>query len=144
MNTLSIFGIMYDMIFYRYNKQNLKIPPTKKREGRPALPLNSRQPIEQACDLFANQQIQALQYLRFADMPVKRVFFPLHKAMDGFMNAEQYERLYWKPLKKIMTALIEWGVTACISGNLPIALMEFGKKDLPHRKYIPRNGRSSA
>ncbi len=128
--------------------------------------------IEQACDLFANQQIQALQYLRFADMPVKRVFFPLHKAMDGFMNAEQYERLYWKPLKKIMTALIEWGVTpliytegpyktrleqltdvpkgkvlyhfenvdmkeakrvlggtACISGNLPIALMEFGKKE---------------
>lgn len=128
--------------------------------------------IEQACDLFANQQIQALQYLRFADMPVKRVFFPLHKAMDGFMNAEQYERLYWKPLKKIMMALIEWGVTpliytegpyntrleqltdvpkgkvlyhfenvdmkeakrvlggtACISGNLPIALMEFGKKE---------------
>ncbi len=133
---------------------------------------NMQEYIEQACDLFANQQIQALQYLRFADMPVKRVFFPLHKAMDGFMNAEQYERLYWKPLKKIMTALIEWGVTpliytegpyktrleqltdvpkgkvlyhfenvdmkeakrvlggtACISGNLPIALMEFGKKE---------------
>lgn len=128
--------------------------------------------IEQACDLFAAQQIRALEYLRFADMPVKRVFFPLHKAMDGFMNAEQYERLYWKPLKKIMTALIAWGVTpliytegpyktrleqltdvpkgkvlyhfenvdmkeakrvlggtACISGNLPIALMEFGKKE---------------
>lgn len=128
--------------------------------------------MEQACDLFANQQIQALQYLRFADMPVKHVFFPLHKAMDGFMNEEQYERLYWKPLKKIMMALIEWGVTpfiytegpynsrleqltdvpkgkvlyhfetvdmkrakeilggtACISGNLPIALMEFGKKE---------------
>ena len=128
--------------------------------------------IEQACDLFADQQIRALEYLRDADMPVKRVFFPLHKAMDGFMNAEQYERLYWKPLKKIMMALIEWGVTpliytegpynsrleqltdvpkgkvlyhfenvdmkeakrilggtACICGNLPIALMEFGKKE---------------
>ena len=58
--------------------------------------------IEAACDLFADQQIQALQYLKYADLPVKRVFFPLHKAMDGFMNEEQYHRLYWKPLKKIM------------------------------------------
>ena len=103
---------------------------------------------------------------------MKRVFFPLHKAMDGFMNEEQYHRLYWKPLKKIMMALIEWGVTpyiytegpyssrleqltdvpkgkvlyhfekvdmkeakrilggtACIMGNLPVALLEFGKKE---------------
>ena len=128
--------------------------------------------IEAACDLFADQQIQALQYLKYADLPVKRVFFPLHKAMDGFMNEEQYHRLYWKPLKKIMMALIEWGVTpyiytegpyssrleqltdvpkgkvlyhfekvdmkeakrilggtACIMGNLPVALLEFGKNE---------------
>ncbi len=128
--------------------------------------------IEKACNMFAEQQIQTLSYLKYADIPVKRVFFPLHKAMDGFMDAEQYERLYWKPLKKIMTALIEWGVTpyiytegpynsrleqltdvpkgkvlyhfekvdmkkakqilggtACIMGNLPIALLEFGKKE---------------
>ena len=128
--------------------------------------------IEAACDLFADQQIQALQYLKYADLPVKRDFFPLHKAMDGFMNEEQYHRLYWKPLKKIMMALIEWGVTpyiytegpyssrleqltdvpkgkvlyhfekvdmkeakrilggtACIMGNLPVALLEFGKKE---------------
>ncbi len=128
--------------------------------------------MEQACDMFADQQIEALSYLRDAPMPVKRVFFPLHKAMDGFMNEEQYERLYWKPLKKIVMKLIEWGVTpllytegpynsrleqltdvpkgkviyhfedvdmkeakrilggtACITGNLPIAMMEFGKKE---------------
>ena len=128
--------------------------------------------IEQACDLFADQQIRALEYLKDADMPVKRVFFPLHKAMDGFMNSEQYERLYWRPLKKIVMALIRWGVTpyiytegpydsrleqltdvpkgkvlyhfekvnmkeakrilggtACIMGNLPVALLEFGKKE---------------
>jgi len=128
--------------------------------------------MEQACYMFADQQIQALQFLKYADMPVKRVFFPLHKAMDGFMNSEQYERLYWKPLKKIMMKLIEWGVTpyiytegpyktrleqltdvpkgkvlyhfetvdmkeakrvlggtACIMGNLPVALLEFGKKE---------------
>ncbi|MCI6636802.1 MAG: uroporphyrinogen decarboxylase family protein [Bilifractor sp.] len=128
--------------------------------------------MEQACDLFADQQIQALQYFRYADLPVKRVFFPLHKAMDGFMNDEQFERLYWKPLKKIMLALIDMDVTpfiycegkyssrlehladvpkgkvlyhfekvdmkeakrilggtACISGNLPISQLEFGKKE---------------
>ncbi len=128
--------------------------------------------MEQACYLFADQQIQALQYFRHADLPVKRVFFPLHKGVDGFMNEAQYERFYWKPLKKIMMALIEMGVTpyiycegsyntrleqltdvprgkvlyhfenvnmkeakrilggtACISGNLSISQLEFGKKE---------------
>ena len=128
--------------------------------------------MEQACDMFAEQQIANLQYFRYVDLPVRRVFFPLHKAMDGFMNDEQFERLYWKPLKKIMMALIEMDVTpyiytegpytsrlemltdvpkgkvlyhfekvdmkeakrilggtACISGNLPISQIEFGKKE---------------
>ncbi|POP31831.1 hypothetical protein C3B58_14675 [Lactonifactor longoviformis] len=128
--------------------------------------------IKEACDMFADQQIQALQFLRFIPMKGKRVFFPLHKGMDGFMNDKQYEKLYWNPLKKIMLALIDMGVTpyvfaegkystrlhyladvpkgkviyhfedidmreakkilgkvACISGNLPVALMEYGKKE---------------
>ena len=128
--------------------------------------------IERACDMFADQQIANMQYFKYVDMPVKRVFFPLHKAMDGFMNDEQFERLYWKPLKKIMMALIDMDVTpyiytegpynsrlemltdvprgkvlyhfekvdmkeakrilggtACITGNLPVAMIEFGKKE---------------
>lgn len=128
--------------------------------------------MDEACELFAQQQIQLLSYLQYVDMPYKRVFFPLHKGMDGFMTDEQYERLYWKPLKKIIMALIDFGVTpyiyaegkydtridyltdvpkgkvyyhleqadmkrakgklsgiACISGNLPISLLEFGKKE---------------
>lgn len=128
--------------------------------------------IAAVCDMFADQQIEALQYYRHVPLPVKRVFFPLHKGMDGFISPKQYEKLYWKPLKKIMLALIDMDVTpfiytegrydtrlefltdvpqgkvlyhfetvdmkaakkalgniACISGNLPIALMEFGKKD---------------
>lgn len=137
--------------------------------------------IAAVCDMFADQQIQALQFFRFVPLPVKRVFFPLHKGMDGFMSPKQYEKLYWKPLKKIMLALIEMGVTpfiyteghynsrieqladipkgkvlyhfesvdmkeakrilgdvACISGNLPIALMEFGKKEqvVDYCKYL--------
>ena len=133
----------------------------------------------QACDMFADQQIQALQYFRYVDMPVKRVFFPLHKAMDGFMSDDQYDKLYWKPLKKIMMALIDMGVTpfiytegpydtrldhlmdvpkgkvlyhfekvnmkeakwklggiACISGNLSISNLEFGKKETVVRETI--------
>ena len=70
--------------------------------------------IDKACEMFAQQQIQALQYFRYVDMPVKRVFFPLHKAMDGFMSDEQYERFYWRPLHKIIMALIDMDVTPYI------------------------------
>jgi uroporphyrinogen-III decarboxylase len=70
--------------------------------------------IAAACDLFADLQIANLQYLRHAPLPVKRVFFPLHKGMDGFMSPEQYENLYWKPMDKIFTALIEMGATPYI------------------------------
>jgi len=70
--------------------------------------------IEKACYMFADQQIAALQYLKDFPLPVKRVFFPLHKGMDGFMSPKQYEKLYWKPLKKIVMALIDMGVTPYI------------------------------
>jgi uroporphyrinogen-III decarboxylase len=137
--------------------------------------------IAAVCDMFAEQQIAALQYFKFVPMPVKRVFFPLHKGMDGFLSPKHYERLYWKPLKKIINALIDMGVTpfiytegkyntrleqltdvprgkviyhfeevdmkeakrilgniACITGNLPIASLEFGKKEqvVDYCKYL--------
>ena len=92
--------------------------------------------IDQACEMFAQQQIQALQYFRFVDMPVKRVFFPLHKAMDGFMNDAQYERFYWKPLKKIMLALIDMGVTPYIYTEGPYdSRLEF-LTDVPKGKVL--------
>lgn len=128
--------------------------------------------VIEACSMFADQQIAALSYLKDAPMPVKRIFFPMHKGMDGFMSPAHYKKLYWKPLKKVITALIDMGVTpflytegkydsrieqladvprgkviyhfetvdmkrakevlgniACITGNLPVAMMEFGKKE---------------
>lgn len=124
-----------------------------------------------ACDMLANIQIASYAYFDSVPLPVKRVFFPLHKGMDGFMSPGQYEKIYWRPLKKILLALIEKGVTpilysegkydtrieqladvpkgkviihfesadmkrakkvlgdiACISGNLPIYLLEYGTK----------------
>jgi len=137
--------------------------------------------IAAVCDMFADQQIAALQYLKDLPIPGKRVFFPMHKGMDGFMSPEQYENLYWKPLKKIVLALIEINVTpylytegkyntrleqltdvppgkvlihfedvdmveakrivgknSCIIGNLPIMLLEFGKKEkvVEYCKYL--------
>ena len=92
--------------------------------------------IDQACDMFAEQQIQALQYFRFVDMPVKRVFFPLHKAMDGFMNDEQYERFYWKPLKKIMMALIDMDVTPFIYTEGPYDTRLDFLTDVPKNKVV--------
>ena len=92
--------------------------------------------IDQACDMFAEQQIQALQYFRFVDMPVKRVFFPLHKAMDGFMNDKQFERFYWKPLKKIMLALIDMGVTPYIYTEGPYNTRLDFLTDVPKGKVL--------
>lgn len=137
--------------------------------------------IAAVCDMFADQQIAALQYFRVAPMPVKRVFVPLHKGMDGFMNPRQYEKLYWQPFKKVLNAMFDMGVTpivytegkynsrlqqltdvpkgkviyhfedvdmkaaknllgniACISGNLPSAMLEFGKKEdvINYCKYL--------
>ncbi len=125
-----------------------------------------------ACDMFANHVIEVLKPLKDADLPVKRISFPLHKAMDGFMSDEQFRKLYWKPFKKIIFALVDLGITpyiytegpynsrlpylaevppgkviyhfetvdmqeacrilkgtACICGNLPVALLEFGKPE---------------
>ncbi len=137
--------------------------------------------IEAACYMFADQQIEAFQYLRDLSVPAKRIMFPMHKGMDGFMNPVQYEKLYWKPFKKVIEALIDMGVTpylytegkynsrleqladvprgkviyhfesvdmkeakrilgntGCIMGNLPIASLEFGKKEdvIDYCKYL--------
>ena len=43
------------------------------------------------CDRIADIEIASFQRFRNSDAPVKRVFFPMHKGMDGFMSAEQYE-----------------------------------------------------
>lgn len=127
--------------------------------------------VEEAVWLFADHQIERLAYLK-NPMPIKRVFFPLHKGMDGFMSHEQYDRLYLKPYLKVINSLIDMGATpylytegkyntrlealralpkgkclvhlestdikrakevlgdvACICGNLPINMLEYGKKE---------------
>jgi hypothetical protein len=69
--------------------------------------------VAEACEFFADLQIAGFQYLRY-DMPVKRVFFPLHKGMDGFISPKQYDELYWRPYQKILAALVDMGATPVI------------------------------
>lgn len=128
--------------------------------------------IIEACDVIADREIQKFQYFKTAKLPCKRVFFPLHKGMDTFMSPKQYAEMYWKPLKKVVMALIDMGVTpylytegayntrletiadvpegkvlyhfentdmkrakevlggiACIDGNLPLYVLEYGTPD---------------
>lgn len=75
--------------------------------------------IEKACDLFTDIEIASFDYFKNVSMPVKRVVFPLHKGMDGFMSPSQYEKLYWKPLLKIVNALVDMGVTPFLYGEGP-------------------------
>jgi hypothetical protein len=70
--------------------------------------------IAEACEFFGDSQIARWANLKDASLPVKRVFFALHKGMDGFMSREQYAELYWKPFQKLLRYLVSIGVTPYI------------------------------
>jgi hypothetical protein len=70
--------------------------------------------LVKAGNMFANYEIAHMQYFKFAPLPVKRVFFPLHKGMDGFMSHEHYRDIYWEPFQQILRALVAMGVTPYI------------------------------
>jgi hypothetical protein len=70
--------------------------------------------IAALCEVIRYHQTAKFDYVKFVPMPVKCVFFPLHKGMDGFMSSEQYAELYWKPYQKILRALVNMGVTPYI------------------------------
>ncbi len=40
-----------------------------------------------------------------------RVYIPLHRGCAGFMSDEQFEKFYWPSLKKVLTGLIDAGLT---------------------------------
>ena len=95
--------------------------------------------VAQACDLFADIQIASFQAM-FRDMgpvPGKRVFFPLHKGMDGFMDGEQYAEFYWAPYRRILDALVDMGVTPYIYTEGPYnTRLDFLAENLPEKKCI--------
>jgi hypothetical protein len=70
--------------------------------------------IKEACAFFADIQIEKYVAMKDAPLPVRRVFFPLHKGMDGFISDEQYRDLYWAPFHRILARLIDMGYTPII------------------------------
>ena len=67
--------------------------------------------IIELCNMLADRQIKGWKYFEVVPMPVKRVFFPLHKAMDGFMSPDQFEKIYMEPYVRMLEYLISIGVT---------------------------------
>lgn len=65
-------------------------------------------------DILADRQIASWEYLKNLPIPAKRIFFPLHKGMDGFMSPDHYERLYLAPFKKMIDYLVSVGATPLI------------------------------
>lgn len=45
---------------------------------------------------------------------IDRAFLPLHRGSDGFMSLRQFETLYWGPLKEILVALVDNGITPIV------------------------------
>jgi len=70
--------------------------------------------VSEACELLYNIQLRSWKPYISSDMPIKRIFFPLHKGMDGFMSPKLYDTLYWKPFQRILRYLINHGITPII------------------------------
>ena len=76
--------------------------------------LNCPELVLQACERLVDIQLRSLQYLAVAPLPVKRVFIPMHKGMDGFISPEQYESLYWAPFQRLLEGIIALGAVPII------------------------------
>jgi len=65
-----------------------------------------------------------------------RVFIPLHKGQEGFMNAAQYEKFYWPTFRQLLVTLVDNGVTPIVlAEGTYTARLEF-LRDLPEGKII--------
>ena len=92
--------------------------------------------MKEVVDYFTDVQIRNFQYFRYANMPVKRVMFWMHKGMDGFMSPQQFDELYWGPFLKVIHALVDMGVTPIIytEGNYKTRLAQMN--GLPAGKCV--------
>jgi hypothetical protein len=96
--------------------------------------------VAEACEVFVDVQKGNWEYFKTAPLPVKRVFFPLHKGMDGFMSGEHYAELYWKPFQKLLKHLVGMGVTPVIYTEGPydsrVALIREQLQEMPPSSCI--------
>ena len=64
------------------------------------------------------------------------IFIPLHIGVDEFMSPDDYNRYYWPPLKKMICALVNAGITPFVfcEGNYFTRLETI--KDVPKGKVV--------
>jgi uroporphyrinogen-III decarboxylase len=68
----------------------------------------------------------------------KMVFIALHKGLDGFMSAEQFDRFYWPTLRELTVALIKEGLVPYIFWEGKCTTRLEAIKDIPAGKAIYR------
>ena len=65
-----------------------------------------------------------------------RVFIPLHKGADGFMSLEQFKTFYWPTLKRLITGLIDEGLTPWVFIEADYTSRLETIRDIPEGKAI--------
>ena len=88
-----------------------------------------------ACEKLLPIKIQeAVAMARMTHNP--RVFIPLHKGSEGFMNQKQFEKFYWPTFRGLLTGLINEGLNplAVVEGRYGARLETI--KDVPSGKII--------
>ena len=88
-----------------------------------------------ACEKLLPIKIQeAVAVARMTHNP--RVFIPLHKGSEGFMNQKQFEKFYWPTFRGLLTGLINEGLNPLVfvEGRYGARLETI--KDVPPGKII--------
>ena len=65
-----------------------------------------------------------------------RVFIPLHKGQEGFMNMEQYKKFYWPTFRQLLVTLVDNGLTPIVLAEGTYTTRLEILRDLPEGKII--------
>lgn len=109
---------------------------------------NIRGLVNTVMDLKTDPDLLAEAVDRYTDVSIEsaiglckmshqdNIFIPLHIGVDEFMSPQDYEEYYWPPLKKMICALVNAGITPFVfcEGNYFTRLNTI--KDVPKGKVV--------
>lgn len=91
--------------------------------------------LAEAVDRYTDVSIpSAIEVCRMSHSD--NIFIPLHIGVDEFMSPDDYNEYYWPPLKKMICALVDEGITPFVfcEGNYYTRLQTI--KDVPKGKVV--------
>lgn len=91
--------------------------------------------LAEAVDRYTDVSIpSAIELCRMSHSD--NIFIPLHIGVDEFMSPDDYNEYYWPPLKKMICALVDEGITPFVfcEGNYYTRLQTI--KDVPKGKVV--------